>query len=47
MGGIQLPADKHLALQQAGILLPSDSHLIASPQGRLVLDHLIAELLPS
>ena len=47
IGGIQLPPERHLALQQAGILLPSDSHLIASPQGRLVLDNLIAELLPS
>ncbi len=45
--GVKLPSDKQVALQEAGVLLPSETHLVASRQGRLVLDHLIATLLAS
>jgi coproporphyrinogen III oxidase-like Fe-S oxidoreductase len=43
--GVTLDAQKLSDLRAAGVLQPSQTHLIASPQGRLVLDQLIAELL--
>lgn len=37
--------DKLAGLQEAGLIQLTPSHLVATPQGRLVLDHIIAELL--